>query len=112
MLAYQDYTVRAQTAQAYALASEAASAVGEFYVQQKQIPVNLGAAGFNSTLPPSLERIEVNPQNAVLTVHFASTALKGKTLVMTPSADPQGGVSWTCSSDDIRPQQLPQPCRR
>lgn len=110
--AYQDYTVRAQTAQAYAVASEAASAVGEFYVQQKQIPVNLGAAGFTSTLPAQIGSIEVNPRNAVLTVRFASSTLKDKTLVLTPSADPQGSIVWSCASDEIRPQQLPQACRR
>jgi TM2 domain-containing membrane protein YozV/Tfp pilus assembly protein PilE len=110
--AYQEYTVRAQTAQAYALAQEAATAVGEHYAAQKQIPANLKAAGFNATLPSTTESIEVNPQNGVLTVRFASNALKGKSLILTPQENAQGEIMWSCSSEDIRAQLLPQACRQ
>lgn len=111
--AYQDYTMRAKTTQAYEATVAAQQAVGNYYQLNKDVPKDLATAGFDiSSLPKVVRNIELNPENGILTVYVNANNNQDLSLTLTPSADAQNKVSWTCSSDNIRVGWLPHPCRK
>lgn len=111
--AYQDYTMRAKTAQAYEAILPAQQAVGNYYKLNKDVPKDLATAGFDTRgLPKVIRKIELNAENGILTVYIASNNSQELSMTLIPSADEQNGVSWTCSSDNIRNAWLPPNCRK
>lgn len=110
--AYQDYTTKARMAQAVNIGRAAADSVGSYYNQNRAIPQNLEAAGFASSLPPSVKGVSVNSQTGTVTVTMEGTAVSGKSLMFVPSQDANGQIIWTCMSDEIQDKYLPHDCQR
>jgi len=108
--AYQDYTQRAKTFEAYREARQAANAVREYYLAQHNIPPSLEAAGYSpQNTSKQIRSIDLDPETGVLTVNLAFAA--NKSLILSPSVD-QGQIRWVCSSETVRVGQLPKECRK
>lgn len=110
--AYQDYTTKARVAQAYQLGSSASDSVTRYYNRHQAFPGDLGEAGFASSLPPSVKRIDMNNENGKLTVMMDGAVVGGQSLVLEPAVDENGQLYWSCMSAEIRDRYLPRECRQ
>ena len=113
--AYNDYSVRAQVAEGLNLSGGAKAAVTEYYQDRGEWPADnttagLAPAGQIQGKYVSSVRVE-NGEILVLFGNDASSDIYGATLILQAEAE-SGYVSWTCSSRDIRPKDLPAACRR
>ena len=129
---YQTYTVRAQLAEALALASEVKGDVKEFYKASGRFPADNHAAGLPSAsllIGNYVESIDV--ANGALHVKLGNRASKpivGKVLTLQPLVvvgSPASPISWSCgrakppkgmaavgdNRTDVDRQFLPYPCR-
>ena len=104
--AYQDYTVRGALTQALNESAPARDALADSYQRTRQVPPTLAAVGIEQTLAGGVE-LALDPKGMLL---FAKS--RRGTLVFTPSATPEGLVTWTChGGDGLKPSQLPAGCR-
>lgn len=102
--AYQDYVVRAQTTEAFSLASFAKPKVAEYYRRYGRFPADNRAAGLpsaGSILGHYVGSVAVG--DGVIDVHFRdkdiNLALQGKVLSMRPlivKDSPETPLAWTC----------------
>ena len=110
--AYQDYTVRARLSEAMAVGASAEAAVEEHFKVYKTVPQSLDEAGFQfdgrSTL---IRRIEVDAGNGTIVITMAVAPIDGKALLLIPSQDSSGSISWRCTSKEIPAKYLPAKCR-
>jgi hypothetical protein len=108
--AYQDYMRRAQVATGFAVGSEAAQRVGDYYVAQKTGPGNLAASGFSFAPSKTVKDIVFDSQSGVLTISFHDGYFNGKSLLLVPNVA-DGQLTWLCTSTGIPSQHLPQACK-
>jgi Tfp pilus assembly protein PilE len=109
--AYQDYTTRARMASTVITAKQAADAVGHYFEQHQKIPASLDEAGFHMPASPFIKKIELDDQNAVLTITLAAAPVNDKALQMVPSLDAEKRLVWKCQSQNIPARLLPMQCR-
>ena len=104
--AYQDYTIRARTVEALALAAPAQNAVSEYYDRWGKLPADNASAGM---YPPEAWRGRV--VKAVRIVQGAvevdlSPAGASYTLFLRPAinkAYPTGPLAWVCNGSSMPP---------
>jgi type II secretory pathway pseudopilin PulG len=111
MSAYQGYTVKTHTAKAYAMGELAASKVSEFYMSHRTIPTSLSETGFSEPLPNYVREIGMSPRNGAVTVTMDGPVVGGKSFTLVPSLGAVGKLNWSCTSEQIQEQYLPQQCR-
>ncbi len=108
--AYQDYTTRARTVNAYSWGRSAASVVGDYFRQNHQIPASLSDLQI-AALPPVVQSARIDPSNGVIEITLANDPVKGKTFRLVPSQGADGQVLWNCQAGDVKPSLLPAECR-
>ena len=108
--AYADYTTRTRVLQALSVGRSAANAVEDYRYKHGAAPASLADAGFST--PPSLPvtEIELDRETGVVAIGFSDRSVEGY-LLLVPSEDEKGRISWGCRSDDIKNKYLPQQCR-
>lgn len=105
--AYADYTTRLELTHAYESSASARVALGDYFVQNKEPPESLAAAGVAERLPDG-SRLTLDPNDMIVTL----TTPRGATLLLVPKEDPESVVTWTCEvGDDVRPAATPAVCR-
>jgi Zn-dependent protease with chaperone function/Tfp pilus assembly major pilin PilA len=112
--AYQDYGKKAQVAAAYQGGRQATAAVEKYFYATNSIPATLAAAGASAQPADnkSVERIQFNPESAVIKVLTRITSVHGQgVLVFTPSLDERKRIVWKCGAEDLAAQVLPPDCR-
>lgn len=111
--AYHDYTQKAQVVAAYQSGRAAAHAVSMYYVANQKVPATLDLAGIAAQPGgTSVERIQLNPENAQVRVLTRIISVHGQgTLTFSPSLDANKSIVWKCSAQDLSPQVLPPDCR-
>lgn len=109
--AYQDYSMRAQTTQAAAIAQHASTAVSAYFERNKELPSTLEQVGFNETLPASVKEISIDSKSGIISVIMAKGMVNDKSLAYIPSLSSDKQLEWTCGSEDIRANWLPMQCR-
>jgi len=101
---YQDYVIRAQTTEAFSLASYAKPKVEDYYRRYGRFPADNRAAGLpsaGSILGHYVGGVSVD--EGVINVHFRdrdiNAALQGKLLSMQPlvvPGSPDSPIAWAC----------------
>jgi Tfp pilus assembly major pilin PilA len=109
--AYQDYTMRAQTAQGVLLAQHASAAVTGYFERTGELPASLEQAGFKETLPAYVKNINIDSKSGIISVTMAKGMLNDKSLAYIPSLNNSKQLEWTCGSEEIRVNWLPRQCR-
>jgi hypothetical protein len=115
--AYQDYTIRAQVAEALNLAAGSKIAVAEYYADEGRFPADNAEAG----LPPA-EQISgayvasvAIDQGHIIAIYGEQAhdliSGKGVVLVPAPGNEAEAVLEWTCYSDSLEPKHLPASCR-
>jgi prepilin-type N-terminal cleavage/methylation domain-containing protein len=97
--AYQNYTIRAQVAEAINLADGAKSAVAEYYTNSGSLPADASAAGFSGASGKYTTGVTVSTGVITATMgNKANSAVNTKTITLTPVPDSTtGNLVWTCS---------------
>ena len=110
--AYQDYTIKARVAQSYYLEKEAANAVSDYYAQHQKIPETLVEAGFTKPLPPQVGSLTIVDRvhgTIGLAMKSGFTKIGDRTLLLIPSQEDSGEITWACRSN-IDKRYLPPDC--
>jgi type IV pilus assembly protein PilA len=117
--AYQDYTARAQMAEAMTLASGARTAVTEYYTSTGDFPNNNASAGLDATSTNIsgnyVNKVEVG-NGGLITATLKNAApvsdgIRGKTLMLSPYTT-AGTVTWVCKKDaSLDAKYYPTSCR-
>ena len=120
--AYLDYVTRSKVSEGMAFASEAKTAVSEFYYSTQEIAENNDEAGLpfpDEYDKPGgfIKKLEVssapNAGRIIITFKIPGSDANGKELQLIPATS--GGImSWTClspSTNGIRVNQAPPNCR-
>jgi type IV pilus assembly protein PilA len=129
---YQDYTVRAQVAEALLLAGELKPSIRDFYKERGRFPADNEAAGVPAPehlIGQYVTNIEV--LDGAMHIRFGNKAnalLAGKILTVRPifvTANPSSPIAWNCGTSsapngmspagadrtDVRGVHLPAACR-
>jgi type IV pilus assembly protein PilA len=108
--AYQDYIIRARVTEGIELASAAKLAVSETTITNNALPANQEVTGYVS--PPTTPNVSsiVIGANGIITVTYTPAA-GGGTIIMVPTLQANGDVSWSCTSGTLLPKFRPASCR-
>lgn len=111
--AYQSYIAKAQISQAISIGREATTAVENYYYKNGNPPDNLAQTGF--ALPSTkaalyVQNIEVDSNNATVTLTLSLTDYFLKTVTFVPSLGDDKRIHWRCSSE-VSSSVLPADCR-
>jgi TM2 domain-containing membrane protein YozV/Tfp pilus assembly major pilin PilA len=107
--AYQDYTLRAKAATAYAELNTAAAAVADFIEREQRLPATLDDAGISGATGRGVRGLEIDPRTAVITAWLQGQPERGLRFI--PSRDVDGAIEWQCEAIGLRDAQAPKPCR-
>ena len=114
--AYNDFTIRAQVSEGFALAGPVKVAIAEYYEETDIWPVDNQAAGLDE--PSAIRGTYVESimvDSGVIVVSFGGEsvhqALQGKQLILNPDADLLPAIEWVCYSPDIASRYLGAMCR-
>jgi hypothetical protein len=111
MSVYQGYSIKSHTAKAYAMGELAAGKVSDFYISHRVIPTSLSETGFSEPIPNYIRVIGMSPRNGAVTVMMDGPVVGGKSFTLEPSLGEGGQLNWSCTSEQILEQYLPQQCR-
>jgi len=104
--AYRDFETKARLTVAYQSSEAARRALAAYYVDKKEVPASLEAAGVPATLADG-SQLTLDSDTMTLTVDTP----KGQ-LVFTPDENPDGSVRWHCSGGvGVHSAQLPSACK-
>lgn len=111
--AYNDYTVRAQSAAAHQHLLSASQPVARFIQTEGRIPATLAEAGFTQAPPAGSSSVDLDPNTAQLSATLRNRAAAGETagLRLIPSRAVGGDIEWQCEAFGLREQQVPKACR-
>lgn len=121
--AYQDYTIRAKVTEAMSIASQAKTAVSEYYVSQGSMPADQATAGLDSTatnygtdIVKQMEYTRTDADTGVVEMmifDLGGDTAEGDTFTLTASGT-STGVTWDCAAGGaqaIDTKYLPSNCR-
>ncbi len=114
--AYQDYVARAQATEAFKATEGLKTDIGTYYWQEGVYPkagnpILATASTLEGKYFPA-GGTQVTPDNGVITVSFNKGANQGKTVVLTPTANPGNRqiITWKCSGT-VGKTRLPGSCQ-
>jgi type IV pilus assembly protein PilA len=109
--AYQDYTVRAQVAEGFNMASAAKTAVSEYYNSQNGWPSDNAQAGLATTIQSRYVNSLNVGANGIITVDYRNlTGGVTGTVILVPTFS-NGSVGWTCNTGTLAAKYRPANCR-
>ncbi|KGP62739.1 pilus assembly protein [Legionella norrlandica] len=108
--AYQDYTIRARVTEGLQLADSAKLAVSETAITNNALPANQAATGYVSPAATANVTSIAIGANGVITITYTAAA-GGGTIVMTPTLQANGDVTWTCTGGTLLAKYRPASCR-
>lgn len=112
MPAYQNYATRARVIEGFNLASAAKLAVVEAVFSMNTLPKNQMDTGYTS--PPAtanVASIHIADKTAAITITYTQAVGKKSTLILTPTLDNWGDVSWSCKGGSLPEKYRPVTCR-
>ena len=111
--AYQDYTLRAESAGAFALAEEVEAAAHDYVVEHGAYPESLEEIGIAETYDSGpVAAIQVIEEGFELSLTSPSAQLDGATIVVSALAFPDGSIGWDCSGGTLAAKYRPPQCRQ
>lgn len=108
--AYQDYTIRARVTEGLTMANSAQLAVAETAITNNALPATQAATGYTSPAATSNVTSIVIAANGVITITYTA-ASGGGTIIMTPTLQASGTVTWVCTGGTLLPKYRPASCR-
>lgn len=107
---YQDYATRARVTEGLNLASAAKAAVSETALSTGKLPADANAAGWSAPTPTSnVASIDIG-KDGVITITYTPLA-GGGTILLVPTVQTTGEVTWTCNTGTLQKRYRPASCR-
>src|SRR5437879_236841 len=104
--AYQDYTIRARVTEGLELASSAKLAVSETTITNNALPANQAATGYVSpSATANVASITIGDKG-IITITYTPAA-GGGTIIMVPTLQGNGDVTWDCTTGTELPKYRP-----
>lgn len=109
--AYQDYTVRAKTAEAISLANSITASMTPYIQQNRQLPSDLEKIGISNDLSNSVVK-SVSVTDAGLQLELSDSVMQfsGKFIFYAPYLDANEAIQWDCSKSTLEARFLPKTC--
>lgn len=108
--AYRDHTIRARVTEGLNLAEAAKLAVSESALVNHDLPDSQAAAGYTSPAPTSnVQSIKIEPRG-VIVITYTELAGNG-TILLVPTQQANGDLTWTCNTGTLQKQYRPTSCR-
>ena len=97
--AYRDYTIRAKTTELLAAAGPAKTSISEFAIAQNTL-TNSGSTVTINISGKLAAGTSVSADGVITVVGSAAATSVGEavTMILTPSIQPDGKVTWTCAA--------------
>ncbi len=110
--AYQDYTIRAQMAEALVALAEAKNTVTEYYMTNGALPANAAEAGLRGNInSPVVKSVTWNANSITLAINdIGGDTEEDQTLLLSPTVN-DGIVEWRCRPGTVAAKYLPANCR-
>ena len=109
--AYQDYTIRSRVMEGVTLASAAKLAVSETIISNNALPENQIATGYVSpSSTTNVASIVINDSTGAIVITYTPVAGNG-TLVLTPTVQASGEITWRCNEGTLAAKYRPSNCR-
>ena len=112
--AYQDYIVRAKVTELMTAASACKASVSEFIQTNNALPTDIDAAGCASNQTQYVASMTVTA-GVINVVARTGTgflpATAAGSIILTPTQNAGGTVSWSCTASTIPDKFLPANCR-
>jgi type IV pilus assembly protein PilA len=123
--AYQDYLIRSQVSEGYALADGSKAAIVEYFANYGRFPSTQQSAGLpdsNVITGRYVSSVDATERPGMILVHFGNTNGQHASALLVVN-NPQlglsaitsgGSISWTCDNGNINginPKYLPTGCR-
>ncbi|MDK8463820.1 pilin [Marinobacter sp. SS13-12] len=117
--AYQDYTIRAKLTEAMSVASQAKTAVSEYYISQGSMPADQAAAGldlpgaYSTDVVQDMTYTKTSDTVGVITMDIEAVGgdtLAGENFLLTGTGT-STNVTWACTAGTIDAKYLPSNCR-
>jgi len=110
--AYQDYTIRAQVAQAMAPLTIVREAATPFIEEHGAYPENLEQIGLSEEeLATRYGRIALIENGFALRLYGTVKAVEGRTIVLSAYRTDEGSIGWTCADGTLEMKYRPVKCR-
>ncbi|MDF1646022.1 MAG: pilin [Legionellaceae bacterium] len=110
--AYQDYTIRARVIEGVHLASAAKIAVSESVLSTSHLPKTQIETGYESPeATANVASIKIADKTAAIMVMYTENVGKKSTLILTPTLDAMGDISWACDGGTLASKYRPVGCR-
>jgi type IV pilus assembly protein PilA len=110
--AYQDYVIRVRVSEGLALAASAQFAVAESTSMNNALPANQTETGYLA--PASTNFIDsiviADDGSATITITYTAAA-GGGTIILRPSLDASGVMTWNCQDGTLAQRYRPAICR-
>jgi len=109
--AYQDYTIRARVTEGLHLGASAKLAVSETAITNNALPATQAATGYVSpAATTNVASIAIADATGAVTVTYTAAA-GGGTIILTPTLQANGDVTWTCTGGTLAAKYRPASCR-
>jgi prepilin-type N-terminal cleavage/methylation domain-containing protein len=109
--AYQDYAVKARVTEGIHLATTAKLAVTETILASGRLPKNQQETSYVSPAPTvNVSAIQIMDATGAVEIIYTQKA-GGGTLLLVPSVQPTGEVTWTCNQGTLAEKYRPMSCR-
>lgn len=108
--AYQDYTIRARVTEGLSMASSAKLAVAETTLANNALPATQAATGYVTPAATTNVTSIAIAANGVITITYTAAA-GGGTIIMTPTLQANGDLTWVCTGGTLLPKYRPAACR-
>lgn len=117
--AYQDYTTRAKVSEALAIAAEAKTSIGEYYVLNQALPDTVDKAGIRADIDTAIvNSVKYNTASGNFEVTVKSLASDisagDAAFTMSIASTASGTIEWKCkpgTNNPIPAKYLPANCR-
>jgi len=112
--AYSDYTTRAQVSEGLNLAGGPKAFVTEYLHSNGQFPGAAHAGQFSNyeNTGKHVESVTIKPSTGAIIIDYKpEVASTGGQIVLTPTVDPGGNISWSCQGTFAN-KHLPAACRQ
>ena len=111
--AYQNYIIRAKVSESLTFASQAKTAVAEFYQSQGSLPTSNPQAGLATSITgTNVSQVTVGTGGAItVTASIAGVPTASSNIVFTPTTT-SSGITWSCTGGgNLDNQYRPSNCK-
>jgi type IV pilus assembly protein PilA len=110
--AYQNYIIRAKVSESLTFASQAKTAVAEYYQSQGSLPTSSTQAGLATSITgTNVSQVTVGAGGAItVTASVSGVNTASSNIIFTPATS-ASGITWVCTGGNLDNQYRPSNCK-